>query len=246
LIKKSASPADLVTDGTITYTLTATNRGEIAVNGAQAVDMLPEGVNVESTLPDGLDYDSFTRELTWTFDLDASGDGRTATVSFPVTVTAGPNTKLVNTITGVSDGGACEPLDRPEFRSANRAFVQAPGFEPNANCETTNRTPGNPGNENPGGGNPGTPGNTPTDNTPQVQGESNVEPEAVTPPEVLGVSQELPPAPVIKVKPAAQVAPAPSANAHTGQGQSPWAYLLFGAGALLLLGAWRVRRNGNA
>jgi LPXTG-motif cell wall-anchored protein len=56
----------------------------------------------------------------------------------------------------------------------------------------------------------------------------------------------LPPAPVIKVKPAAQVAPAPSANAHTGQGQSPWAYLLFGAGALLLLGAWRVRRNGNA
>jgi MYXO-CTERM domain-containing protein len=86
-----------------------------------------------------------------------------------------------------------------------------------------------------------------TSNTPEVQGESNVEPEAVKPPiEVKGVSQELPPAPVIKVKPAAQVAPAPSANAHTGQGQSPWAYLLFGAGALLLLGAWRVRRNGDA
>jgi MYXO-CTERM domain-containing protein len=111
-------------------------------------------------------------------------------------------------------------------------------------CTFTNTHKTSGGGDTPPGGNPG---DTSTDTTPEVQGVSRVEPEAVKPPiEVEGVSQELPPAPVIKVKPAAQVAPAPSANAHTGQGQSPWAYLLFGAGALLLLGAWRVRRNGNA
>ncbi len=63
---------------------------------------------------------------------------------------------------------------------------------------------------------------------------------------VEGVSQELPPAPVIAVKPAAQVEAAPSANAHTGQGQNPWMYLLFGTGALLMLGAWRARRHESA
>ena len=53
-----------------------------------------------------------------------------------------------------------------------------------------------------------------------------------TPIEVLGVSQT--------------VQAAPSANAHTGQGQSPWVYVLFGLGALLMLGAVWARRGNRA
>lgn len=99
----------------------------------------------------------------------------------------------------------------------------------------------------PGGGTTTTTTTTTTTPTPEIVVQPTTEVETTAPVIVVeGVSQELPPAPVIAVKPAAQVEAAPSANAHTGEGQNPWMYLLFGAGALLMLGAWRARRHGNA
>ena len=67
--------------------------------------------------------------------------------------------------------------------------------------------------------------------------------------EVQGVHAEVPPVapakPVVEVAGVSQNA-APSANAHTGQGQSPWVYVLFGLGALLMVGAVRTRRSHGA
>lgn len=113
--------------------------------------------------------------------------------------------------------------------------------------------PGNPGDGTPGGGNPG--GVVPPTSTPpalvapQVQGVSN----SVTPPpappksiEVKGVSRQET-APHVEVLGTSQsLAAAPSANAHTGQGTSPWVYALLAAGLTLMLGAAGLRRRGQA
>lgn len=77
----------------------------------------------------------------------------------------------------------------------------------------------------------------------------DVAPEAVEVPPVLeveGVQQEVA-QPQIDVQGASQeVGKAPSANAHTGQGQNPWVYLALAVGLLLMLSAWRYRRSHEA
>jgi hypothetical protein len=65
--------------------------------------------------------------------------------------------------------------------------------------------------------------------------------------EVQGESQEvLAPAPAIEVAGVSREVPAPSANAHTGQGTTPWVYALLATGLVLMLGAAGARRRGQA
>lgn len=88
-----------------------------------------------------------------------------------------------------------------------------------------------------GGGGTSTPTETPeetTTTTLEVSAEASEEPVNV-----------IAPAPEVKGESNVEQVPAvaPSANAHTGQSQSGWAYGLLGAGILLLLTSVRVRRS---
>lgn len=177
-------------------------------------------------------------------------------------VTAGvPYDLSENTIPGYANGSWMCTLDQqeqppPSFRRSAVAsqsvlgdpVTVADGESVTCTITNTKDTPkDNGGGGNQGGGNSTIPNNNPTttttDNDPEP--ESSAEPVV----QVEAAHQEIkPPAPA---KPVVQVAgvshtAAPSANAHTGEGQSPWVYLVFAAGLALMLAALRVRRSHGA
>lgn len=97
-----------------------------------------------------------------------------------------------------------------------------------------------------GGGTPPAGGGTPPAPVVEVLPEAE---EVVPAPtvEVQGESQEvLAPVPAIEVAGVSREVPAPSANAHTGQGTTPWVYALLATGLVLMLGAAGARRRGQA
>lgn len=162
-----------------------------------------------------------------------------------------------NTISGYTNGSWSCTLDESEqpplyFRAnaAKPAFATTGdsvtvGADESVTCTVTN-TKNPPTSDGDGGGTTIT---TTTTTAETPAGEEDV--EAVTPVvQVLGTSQVVAPKPVskpVQVKGVSQsVQAAPSANAHTGQGQSPWAYVLFGLSGLLMLGAARARRSSRA
>jgi uncharacterized repeat protein (TIGR01451 family) len=105
--------------------------------------------------------------------------------------------------------------------------------------------PGGGGTPPAGGGTPPADGGTPPVPVAEVLPEVEEVPTPTV--EVQGESQEvLAPAPAIEVAGVSREVPAPSANAHTGQGTTPWVYALLATGLVLMLGAAGVRRRDQA
>jgi hypothetical protein len=169
----------------------------------------------------------------------ASGDTKNVVVGAPYGLSE-------NSISGYTNGTAwdCEATDDSGFEQRSETSVVLAAGQ-HVTCTITNVKK----TQQTGGDGGGTP--PPSDNNPPVENNPPA-PQVVTPApviEVQGVHAEVPPVapakPVVEVAGVSQTA-APSANAHTGQGQSPWVYLLFGLGALLMVGAVRARRSHGA
>lgn len=119
-IAKSANPASGTAvgtagsgdpDNTIVYTLTAKNPSQATVEGAIAVDTLPDHVTVTGSLPAGLTLSGDGRSVTW--NLPSMAPGATVSVSFTVTVNDGAGgadgtVPLVNVVAPTTPNGSCE------------------------------------------------------------------------------------------------------------------------------------------
>jgi large repetitive protein len=115
---------------TVSYTITVTNSGTVAVTGAAVSDSLSGVLDDASYNGDGtanagsVTYTS--PNLTWTGNLAA---GAAATITFSVTV-ASPDTGnkiLASTITSATAGSNC-PAGSTDTRCANTVTVLAPGL----------------------------------------------------------------------------------------------------------------------
>jgi len=169
----------------------------------------------------------------------ASGDTKNVVAGAPYGLSE-------NSISGYTNGTAwdCEATDDSGFEQRSETSVVLAAGQ-HVTCTITNVKK----TQQTGGDGGGTP--PPSDNNPPAENNPPA-PQVVTPApviEVQGVHAEVPPVapakPVVEVAGVSQNA-APSANAHTGQGQSPWVYVMFGLGALLMVGAVRTRRSHGA
>ncbi|MBM9467668.1 DUF7927 domain-containing protein [Nakamurella leprariae] len=159
---KTADPVtetQVVAGTPITYTLTATNTGNVAITGAQAVDDLSQVLDLadlQGPLPAGLTLDGAA--LNWA--LPELSFGGTVSVSYTVVVRAGLDTgTLINTAAPVGDtGGSCG-----ECGTLHRIVSLTPIPTSSSTGPTTTTTVwtspdhggGNGGGGNGGGGNGG-------------------------------------------------------------------------------------------
>jgi len=139
-----ASPATVTPGATVSYTITVTNSGSVALTGAALTDSL-SGVlddagydNDASATAGSLSFAS--QNLTWTGNLAV---GASATITFTVTV-ASPDTgdkSLASTITSATAGSNC-PSGGTDARCASTVSVLVPGLTTTVSAGTSTTTPG--------------------------------------------------------------------------------------------------------
>lgn len=107
-LTKTVDKPSVVVGGTLTYTITAVNDGELDLSGVTVTDVLPAGVSYVSSTPAAA-YDAATHTLTWTIDSLTVGASRV----FTVTATANTVGTVQNSATATLPPGPWDPTKPP-------------------------------------------------------------------------------------------------------------------------------------
>ncbi len=143
-ITSTASTGTVTPGGTVSYTITATNSGQLAYTGATFTDSLAgltddAAYNANAAASSGTV--TFTSpNLTWTGNLAA---GATATITFSVTV-KNPDTgdKVLTTAVTSTTAGANCAAGNTDSRCGNSVTVLVPGLTITASADNATTTPG--------------------------------------------------------------------------------------------------------